>query len=254
MDVVRGAGRIAWRITVASRMDRLAAFGFGQRRLAAWLLGPRLDRVRREIFRVFVDGASPSSAALATKLDRSEREVTDDLVELGRLGFVEVSKAGAIVRAYPFSSEPTAHRVRLAGARELHACCAFAALGVTLLAGGTAQIRSRCPRTDRDLRVVLRRGRLVKQVPSGCVLAAPRAQKRTMLPFSSSSRFVASWAEAEAWSEEVPKGARVLSLRSAVLLARLVFDDPLRAPHRDPSTGENRPARVGRDDAASLEI
>ena len=73
---------------------------------------------------------------------------------------------GAITHAYPFSNEPTAHRVLLAGGPQVYAMCAIDALGMPFMLRRDADIVSTCARCGVEVRVEVRSGRVTAYAPS----------------------------------------------------------------------------------------
>jgi hypothetical protein len=64
----------------------------------------------------------------------------------------------AITHAYPFSNEPTAHRVHLIGGPDVYAMCAIDALGMPFMLRRGADIDSACAQCGRAVRVKVRAG------------------------------------------------------------------------------------------------
>lgn len=73
---------------------------------------------------------------------------------------------GAITHAYPFSNEPTSHRVRLAGGPEVFAMCAIDALGMPFMLRRDADIISLCAGCGTEVRVEVRGGHVTAYAPS----------------------------------------------------------------------------------------
>jgi hypothetical protein len=86
------------------------------------------------------DETPPSDAALA-------RLVARDLVQL--------DAGGSVAVAYPFSAQPTRHRVRVGDGRCYWACCAIDALGIPYLMRERAVVEAREPDGGRQITVVV---------------------------------------------------------------------------------------------------
>lgn len=80
------------------------------------------------------------------------------------------SATGTITAAYPFSGLPTAHR----GAQALYAMCAIDALGIALLLGRDAVVRSSDPTSGAPIRVENTAGEVRWHPPNAVVLVASR--------------------------------------------------------------------------------
>ena len=116
--------------------NRLAGLGAAERRVYAFIL------------RRFADGEMPAPLDVA-RLEEdglAMRTLVDrDLVGLG--------PGNEIALAYPFSAQPTRHRVRLADGRGYWAMCAIDALGIPYLVHQAVEINAREPASDRTIRV-----------------------------------------------------------------------------------------------------
>jgi hypothetical protein len=76
----------------------------------------------------------------------------------------------AITHAYPFSNEPTAHRVQLAGGPDVYAMCAIDALGMPFMLRRDAEIASACAQCGAAVRVGVRDGVVGTYEPRGTVV------------------------------------------------------------------------------------
>ena len=102
---------------------------------------------------------------------------------------------------------------------------------IVLLAGGTGEVHSTCPRTEREVRIVLRQGSISERAPEKCVaLVVTGENKKTVTETPEAlhrqGHFFASRKDALEWlNMQHPRHGRVLSLRFALLLAKMLFDD-----------------------------
>lgn len=175
-------------------------------------------------------GQAPTLEELSNALGRAETNVQQDLRTLADRGVLSLDgDEGAVIgAAQPFSSDPTPHRVVLAGDRERFAVNALDALGIPLLAGGDGEVHSRCAATEAELRLTVRERRLMEQSPPGIVVVAGPAVKNALLMgHRRESSFVISIREARRWAKAHGKDARILSLGRAVRLARRIYDEEM---------------------------
>lgn len=113
------------------------------------------DRVRRAVIEGLAElGQAPDSDWLAgrTRLDQNRVGVLLD--RLTSRDFVVRDKGtDAIIGAYPLTTRPTEHRVRLNG-RVVQAMCAVDALGTGAMFGADIVIESRCRASGAPIRIV----------------------------------------------------------------------------------------------------
>jgi hypothetical protein len=201
----------------------------GHRRFGRLLLGPRLDLLRKTILRTFLVGeAPPTISTLAKSLTRAEDEVKADLEELARREVIgPVDGHGGIASAYPFSATPTPHRVLLANGREVHGLSAVDALGIPLLAGGAGEIHSLSALSGRQIRIAIKKDRIAENQPEACIVGVAGDKKGSLFDaFSKGTQFFSSTKEWRDWlAEHRELRGNVLSLRTAMLVARHAFDD-----------------------------
>lgn len=116
--------------------------------LSAWRNGAlSLDslqrRVHQAILRGFAStGRPPTLEELDRLADESGRSAAEVLATLHELDAIRLAPGGQIAVAYPFSSTPTRHRVRLGNGTEVHAMCAVDALGMSAMLGMDTEIDS----------------------------------------------------------------------------------------------------------------
>ena len=103
-------------------------------------LGEDEDRLRRAVLEHYArHGVMPSRGELAEAV----ADVDSGLAELERRDLMVLDGEGAITGVYPFSAQPTGHRVRLDG-QGLNAMCAIDALGVGAMYGRDVTVDSAC--------------------------------------------------------------------------------------------------------------
>ena len=116
-------------------------------------LEPTHDRVWRTVVSLFGSLGRPSHLAeIGEAIGVPTGQLREISAELERRDLLGTDPSADRVRyAYPFTAEPTEHRVRLHG-RELHALCAIDALGIGGMFGTDVVITasSRLRQADRD--------------------------------------------------------------------------------------------------------
>jgi len=111
-----------------------------------------LRAVHQAVLRSFVHtGAAPSLSSLAKHA--LPFDVSQVLAELADGDFLCLDPAGHITAAYPFSTLPTRHRVRISGEAAVFAMCAIDALGISAMTGHPVVIESADPSTDEPVTV-----------------------------------------------------------------------------------------------------
>lgn len=114
-------------------------------------LSAEVRELHRDVLRGFlVTGQAPHRCDLAAVggIDREEA-----LRQLREVDLVHMGADGRVAVAYPFSGQPTGHRVQLDGGPVLHAMCAIDALGIALMTGRDAVIESADPDDRQPIRV-----------------------------------------------------------------------------------------------------
>ncbi len=214
-------------MTVAAIMDTVA------KRLARARLSEAEDRARRYILWHFADtGEAPGLGELRRKLQLlSEADAAAILTKLGAADLIVYEPATAgITAAYPFSSEPTGHRVEI-GNRRLHALCAIDALGIPFMLDASGVIHSGCFWCQAPVRVHVEAGRISTHWPASVVAWYPEkdsggctATSRCIL-----INFFCSEDHLTAWRVGNPgERGTALSLEEAVKAGRMIFENLLR--------------------------
>lgn len=116
--------------------------------LSAWRsravpLDPVAKALHQEILRTFAArGRPPSPSELDAVTAASGRPTSEVLSALHEADAIRLDPDGGIAVAYPFSTRPTRHRVRIADRVEVHAMCAIDALGISAMLGQYTRIES----------------------------------------------------------------------------------------------------------------
>lgn len=186
-------------------------------------LSAPLRGLHRTILRTLVrQGRFPTREEMASE----EADVDAALARLSRDDLIVMDHSGrSPVGAYPVTTEPTAHRLRI-GAHSLYAMCALDALAVASMFGCEVEIASRCHVTgtavnihqhsmeilaaapSRNVRIGIR-----WQMPVGC---AARSMCREMV-------FLRDSGSAVEWQLNVAEQSSLFSLDQAVAFAAGFF-------------------------------
>jgi hypothetical protein len=134
------------------RMARLGLSARGAKDRQAALPGPLQD-LHQALLSTFLTEAGPPDRAVVGRLAAElhlERQAA--MAALATADLVHIDQAAGQVRvAYPFSGEPTAHQVTLAGGPTVHAMCALDALGIPLMANRSGRISSADPSSGQPI-------------------------------------------------------------------------------------------------------
>ncbi len=130
---------------------------------------PRGDPVHQFVLETFAaTGHSPTVEQIRDRFSLPTLSAADAMVAaLEQAGSIHRNPGdGAITHAYPFSNEPTSHRVRCAGGPEVFAMCAIDALGMPFMLRRDADIVSTCTGCGVEVRVEVRGGHVTAHAPS----------------------------------------------------------------------------------------
>ena len=210
----------------------------GIRSVADRLRGARLtteeEFLRRRVLERFATGATVSLSSLAERSRIAPAQIREILRRLAAADLLVLDGTGEIVlAAYPFSSIPTPHRVRLIG-REVFALCAVDALGIPAMLQEGAGISSQCGHCGSPVEIQARPEQLTRHLPSEAVVwfpsseddCCPVAQSRCPnISFFCTSDHLEAWRKANGQ----PPGV-VLSLLEAFEAGREIFGSLLVEP------------------------
>jgi hypothetical protein len=199
-------------------------------------LGParraRLTEAERELYfwvlRHFASDGRPASGEVREAAEQLELDADDALATLAREDLVHRGPDGAIAIAYPFSGQPTAHRVRFPTGHEVDAMCAIDALGIAPMFGQQIEIHSRDPMTGEEIRARVALDGAIEWRPESAVVVAGaiRSQGDACCGCCPVLNFFASPANAERWlSEHAEARGSAISMREAAAAGRAVFGD-----------------------------
>lgn len=124
-------------------------------------LAPGARALYRRLLTSLLEGTSPTLDRLA---DAAAPLIDADLIQTDDNGLLAV--------AYPFSMQPTRHRVTLHDGRSYHAMCAIDALGIPYMLDQPGDIQSRQPDGREMVRVAVDPERGPTWTPAGAVAVA----------------------------------------------------------------------------------
>jgi Alkylmercury lyase len=223
MSAERGSVRRALEVT------GIPAQRWGQARLA------RLSDAERDLYcwvlRSFADGGTPEPDAACDTARRLGLEPAQALEKLAREDLVHQDpRTGEIAVAYPFSGRPTAHRVHLGSARDVHAMCAVDALGIAFMLGEPTEVVSADPLTKEEIRIWVDPGRRLLWEPEGAAVfaGAQRGDGPSAAVCCAFVNFFASRQSAQRYVRETSAvRGEVLSIPEAAEMGRKIFGDVL---------------------------
>jgi hypothetical protein len=200
-------------------------------RTRALPVAPVEKAVHQAILRSFGSSGHPPSAAeidlLATGFGRDSAEV---LRALHNLDAIRLDTQGQIAVAYPFSTRPTRHRVRIANRVEVYAMCAIDALGVAPMLDQDTRIDSTDATSGRPVSLTTTAGR-TSWDPTGAVVFVGSVASRGPSADTCCDylNFFADDAAAKAWTAAHPEvPGQILTQKLAETLAVRLFEPLLR--------------------------
>jgi hypothetical protein len=203
--------------------------GEGRGRDGEIVVLPHGDPVHLFILESFATtGRSPSLEQIRDRFALSTLGEADARVSaLERRGAIHRNAGdAAITHAYPFSNEPTAHRVRLAGGPEVFAMCAIDALGMPFMLRRDADIASRCAGCGVDVQIVVRGREIVRHEPAATVVwLGERAEGCVAATdLCPDLNFFCSPGHLSRWRDGAGARGEQLSLAEALARGREVFE------------------------------
>jgi hypothetical protein len=158
-------------ITAATGSAQVAATAEAGEVLSTWRVralpqDPVERAVQQAILRAFATtGREPTPDDLEAVLARSGRSSAEILAALHAEDTIRLDAAGHIAVAYPFSTKPTRHRVRIGSEGgdgvDVYAMCAIDALGMSAMIGQDTRIESVDVTTGRPVTVTTLGGRSI---------------------------------------------------------------------------------------------
>jgi hypothetical protein len=183
------------------------------------------------ILRRFGTDGRPSSVEIRAEAARLKVDVKEALATLAREDLAHLGSNGEITVAYPFSGDPTVHRVRfLRSGHEAHAMCAIDALGIAAMFDEPIEVESRDPLSGEEVQAEVAPDGEGAWEPASAVVVAGVLDRQA----DSCSgccpvlNFFASSENAERWLREHSQvRGQVISVEDAIASGRAVFGDVL---------------------------
>ena len=197
------------------------------------------DAVRRTILELYRDlGRAPSRQEIAIRSSMRSERIAKLLERLAARDLI-VLDGEAIVGAYPFTDEPTEHRLRI-GERTLFAMCAIDALGVGAMYREDVEIVSRCRQCGAPIEITTgEQGRALERTapPESVVLAAISYRGCAATSLCTTIAFFCGDAHSSAWRsrERFERPSFRLSIAEALEVGQAIF-----GPVLTPSVCEDR--------------
>src|SRR5262249_5520994 len=191
---------------------------------------PQGGPVHRYILKIFATtGRAPTLEAIQAQFGLiSVEEAEARVTELEARGCIHRNAGDRVVtHAYPFSNEPTLHRVHLAGGPQVYAMCAVDALGMPFMLKRDAEIHSCCRQCQDAVTVHILNEEVTQQSPSGLVVWLPTVPSRcvTATDLCPSLNFFRSAAHLDRWRAAHPEThGQMLTLAQALVDARNTFE------------------------------
>lgn len=200
---------------------------------------PQLLRLYRFILEAFAaTGQPPGAGDLATAAGEL-LPLAPALAKLCELDLVVTRDGDPPIRvAYPFSADPTPHRVTFAGGPAAYAVCALDALGMPLMLRRDAFIASSEPVTGKLIQVRIEGDQATWEPPTGVLFIAPAQGCGPAADCACRSmNFFTTRSAAADWAGEHEQDGWILSQQQALTRARLVFADVLHELPAPPGGG-----------------
>jgi hypothetical protein len=183
-----------------------------------------LRAVQQAVLRSFAATGRPPASGVLEAAAVFGAAACDVLAELAREDFLVLDGVGQIRAAYPFSTAPTRHRVRIGGQAEVYAMCAIDALGIPPMLAADAVISSAEPATGAPITVTFTSGHAVWQPSGAVVLTARRGDGPAAEVACGYINFFTRPATARAWAQaHSDLTGRMLSQAQAERLGRNIF-------------------------------
>ncbi len=198
---------------------------------------PRVELDRRilgltAVVQGIADRGAVTPAEFAARLGGSTDEAASLFRSLVARG-VELAEDGSVVGA-ALTARPTPHRFRVRD-KDLYAWCALDTLFLPGLLDATAEVRSVCPESGQEIRLVVAPDRVESCLPDTAVLSVvipqalgPDRKVGPASPTCSQMHFFRDRGAADRWKQH-RTGIAVLSVDEGFGLARASWIDPRRA-------------------------
>ncbi|MEX2225804.1 MAG: alkylmercury lyase family protein [Dehalococcoidia bacterium] len=194
---------------------------------------PRRDPLHRFVLETFADcGRSPTLDEIQVRFSlESVAEANRMVIALEQRGAIHRNpNDSTITHAYPFSNDPTPHRVLLAGGTHVYSMCAIDALGMPFMLRRDARIASECANCGSAIEVEVRDGHVLAHAPVGTAVWLGEMQDGCVAAtdLCPDLNFFCSGDHLVAWRSRHPgKSGEQLTFEQAVARGRQVFEDVL---------------------------
>ncbi|MFE2958840.1 organomercurial lyase [Nocardia tengchongensis] len=195
--------------------------------------GPNSHAVHQAILRSYADrGRPPTIDELSEAVAEQDVPTSAVLQELHDADVIRLDENGAIASAYPFSTAPTPHQVRIADGPVVHAMCAVDALGLAAMLDTDIEVTSSDPLTHAPITVTIRDQHLSSDPASAVVFVGGQAtQGPSADTCCSYLNFFIDRSTAARWATDHPDiGGEILDLPQAHTLGNQIFANLIESP------------------------
>lgn len=196
------------------------------------------DRLERQVHQMILHtfastGRPPGADELDPLTGGTGRSTADVLGTLHHLDAIRLTPDGTVAAAYPFSANPTRHRVRIHGQADVYAMCAIDALGIAAMLDTDTRIESADPTTRDPITVTMSTDAASRWDPTGTVvfLSANAGDGPSAESCCGHLNFFTSHATAAEWAAAHPHiPGQILTQADAEDLSRRLFQPLLTPP------------------------
>ncbi|WP_405136301.1 organomercurial lyase [Nocardia sp. NBC_01388] len=186
--------------------------------------------VHHAILRSFATrGTAPTREELTDSLADPATPVAAVLRNLHDADVIRLDSSGSIVTAYPFSTAPTTHRVRIRGGATVNAMCAVDALGMAAMLGTDITIEATAPGTGEPITIAIHDQQLAARPPTTVVFVGGRSKPGPSVDTCCNYlNFFPDRASSQAWADAHPTiSGSTVDLPAAHQLGNAIFGNLL---------------------------
>jgi len=193
------------------------------------MLTDTLAELHQFILQIFVaTGHSPTLSDVQEQFSLDNEEDAEKLLsDLEQTRAIHRNSGDTLVtHVYPFSNEPTAHRVTLASGVQVNSMCAVDALGIPFMLKTDALIDSECLQCQQAVHVNVKAGKIVDHAPNNLMVgyvpmgncSTPATEQCPHINFFCSQEHL------EAWAKEHPEhDLKFMNLEQALEQGERIF-------------------------------
>ena len=191
---------------------------------------PQGGALHRFILKTFArTGHSPTLEDIQRQFALFSIKEADSLVaELERRGSVHRNPGDReLTHVYPFSNEPTPHKVQVVDGPQVYAMCAVDALGIPFMLKKDAEIRSACVQCGGEILIQVKSEQITQQSPEGIVVWFPTVKEKCVAAtdLCPEVNFFCSPDHLKQWTTEHPgQSGELLTLVQALEEGRRTFE------------------------------